>query len=379
MVWGILYYKGYDMYQMSDLDRQYMLRAMELAERGRGFVNPNPLVGAVVVKNGCVIGEGWHEQYGGLHAERNAFKNCTENPQGADLYVTLEPCCHFGKTPPCTDAIIENRIAKVIIGCADPNPLVSGKGMQQLRDAGIEVVCGVEEERLREQNRVFLKYITMKLPYVVLKTAMSLDGKIATRTGDSKWITGEMARQRVQQMRSEYMGIVAGIGTVLADDPMLNCRLAGKHRQPVRVVVDSQARIPLKSRLVQTAGDYPTIVACTQKAEENKLKALRTAGVQILLCTEQEGRVNVADLLRLLGARGVDSLLLEGGGELNYSFVQQGLVDEVCAFIAPKMIGGREAKTPVEGQGFGQMKEVMEWGKTEIEKVGKDVLLKVRK
>jgi len=364
---------------MSDLDRQYMLRAMALAERGRGFVNPNPLVGAVVVKNGCVIGEGWHEQYGGLHAERNALKNCTENPQGADLYVTLEPCCHFGKTPPCTDAIIENRIAKVIIGCADPNPLVSGKGMQQLRDAGIEVVCGVEEEQLREQNRVFLKYITTKLPYVVLKTAMSLDGKIATHTGDSKWITGEMARQRVQQMRSEYMGIVAGVGTVLADDPMLNCRLAGKHRQPVRVVVDSQARIPLKSRLVQTAGDYPTIVACTPKAEESKLKALRAAGVQILLCTEQEGRVNVADLLRLLGARGVDSLLLEGGGELNYSFVQQGLVDEVCAFIAPKMIGGREAKTPVEGQGFGQMKEVMEWGKTEIEKVGKDVLLKVRK
>lgn len=379
MVWGILCYNSYDMNQVSDTDRNYMLRAMELADRGRGFVNPNPLVGAVVVKNGRVIGEGWHEQYGGLHAERNAFKNCTEDPRDADLYVTLEPCCHFGKTPPCTDAIIENRIARVIIGLADPNPLVSGKGMELLRDAGIEVVYGVEEEPLREQNRVFLKYITTKLPYVVLKTAMSLDGKIATYAGDSKWITGEMARQKVQQMRSEYMGIVAGIGTVVADDPMLNCRLEGKHRQPVRIVVDSQARISLKSRLVQTAGDYPTIVACTPGAEEGKLKALQAAGVRVLLCTEQEGRVNVADLLRLLGMQGIDSLLLEGGGELNYSFVRQGLIDEVCAFIAPKMIGGREAKTPVEGQGFGQMKEVVEWGKTEIEKVGKDVLLRVRK
>lgn len=367
------------MNQVSDADRQYMLRAMELAGRGQGFVNPNPLVGAVIVKEGRVIGEGWHEQYGGLHAERNAFKNCMESPQGADLYVTLEPCCHYGKTPPCVEAILEHRIAKVVVGLTDPNPLVCGKGMEKLQAAGVEVMSGVEEEALREQNRVFLKYITTKQPYVVLKTAMSLDGKIATYTGDSKWITGEEARQRVQQMRSEYMGIVTGIGTVLADDPMLNCRLEGKHRQPVRIIVDSQARIPLGSRLVRTAGDYPTIIACTGNVEKKKIEVLKSAGVRILFCAEQDGRVDVADLLRLLGEEKIDSVLLEGGGELNYSFVQQGLVDEVYAFIAPKMIGGREAKTPVEGQGFGQMKEVMEWKKTEIEKVGEDVLLKVRK
>lgn len=365
--------------KVDETDRKYMLRAIELAERGKGFVNPNPLVGAVIVKDGRIIGEGWHERYGGLHAERNAFKNCVESPQGAVLYVTLEPCCHFGKTPPCVDAIIEQRIARVVMGLTDPNPLVCGKGVEKLRAAGIEVVSGVEEEALLEQNRVFLKYITTQRPYVVLKTAMSIDGKIATRTGDSKWITGEKARQRVQQMRSEYMGIMAGIGTVAADDPLLNCRLEGNYRQPVRIVVDSGARIALESRLVQTAKEYPTIVACTGKAEKEKKEALESAGVRILCCAEQEGRVDVADLLRLLGEEKIDAVLLEGGGELNYSFIEKGLVDEVCAFIAPKIIGGREAKTPVEGRGFDKMEEVRTWRMMKVENVGEDVLLRLRK
>lgn len=363
----------------NDLDREYMLRAMKLAARGIGKVNPNPLVGAVIVKGGKIIGEGWHEYYGGWHAERNAFLNCSEDTSGATLYVTLEPCCHYGKTPPCTEIIIERKISRVVIGLMDPNPLVGGKGRSCLQQAGIEVIAGVEEEKLREQNRVFLKYITTKLPYVVLKTAMSLDGKIATCTGDSKWITGEEARQRVQQMRSEYRGIVTGIGTVLADDPMLNCRLEGEPRQPIRIVVDSLARIALESRLVQTAKVYPTMVACTGKAKEEKIKALKSAGVRILFCAEQEGRVDIADLLRLLGEEKIDSVLLEGGGELNYSFVEKGVVDEVYAFIAPKIIGGQQAKTPVEGRGFSSISEVREWRRMEVEKVGDDVLLRARK
>ena len=218
-----------------------MNRARILADRGRGWVNPNPLVGAVIVKDGRIIGEGWHERYGGLHAERNAFKQCTEDPAGATLYVTLEPCCHYGKTPPCTEAVIENRIARVVVGLLDPNPLVAGKGIEMLRKAGIVVETGVEEEKLREQNRVFLKYITTRRPWIVMKTAMTLDGKIAAYTGDSHWVTGEESRKKVQEMRSVLMGIMVGSGTVKADDPLLNCRLKGEVRQPVRIIVDSTA------------------------------------------------------------------------------------------------------------------------------------------
>ena len=217
---------------METKDIEYMNRAIALARKGTGWVNPNPLVGAVLVKDGRIIGEGWHERCGGLHAERNAFRNCRESAEGATLYVTLEPCCHYGKTPPCTEAVIENRIARVVVGLTDPNPLVAGKGIAQLRAAGIEVVAGVEEAAIRDLNRVFLKYITTGLPWVVLKTAMTLDGKIAAYTGDSKWVTGEAARHRVQEMRSEHMAIMAGIGTVRADDPLLNCRLEGDVRQP---------------------------------------------------------------------------------------------------------------------------------------------------
>ena len=213
---------------MGKEDLIYMRRAIELADRGCGFVNPNPLVGAVIVKNGKVIGEGWHERYGQWHAERNALHAAEEDTTGATLYVTLEPCCHYGKTPPCTEAIIEHKIAKVVVGIADPNPLVAGKGMALLREAGIEVVCGVEEERIREQNRIFLKYIETGMPWVVLKTASTLDGKIATYTGDSKWITGEESRAKVQEMRACLMAVVVGIGTVLADDPMLNCRIVDR-------------------------------------------------------------------------------------------------------------------------------------------------------
>ena len=360
-------------------DIEYMRRAMELAERGVGFTNPNPMVGAVIVKGGKVIGEGWHERCGEWHAERNAFKNCTVPAEGATMYVTLEPCCHYGKTPPCTEAIIEHGIARVVVGMEDPNPLVAGKGIALLREAGIEVVCGVEEEALREQNRVFLKYISTKLPWVAMKTAMTLDGKIATRTGDSKWITGAEAQAYVHELRHRFMAIVVGIGTAVADDPLLNCRIEGRGvRQPIRVVVDSNARLSLDSQLVKTAGEYRTIVAHTRFAPEESVKALREAGVEMLLCKEKEGLVDVRNLLELLGQSGIDSILLEGGGSLNYTFLAEGLADELYAFIAPKIVGGMNAKTPVEGAGMEKMADAINLELENVLNIGHDVLLKLK-
>lgn len=360
-------------------DIEYMRRAIELAERGVGFTNPNPMVGAVIVKGGKVIGEGWHERCGEWHAERNAFKNCTVPAEGATMYVTLEPCCHYGKTPPCTEAIIEHGIARVVVGMEDPNPLVAGKGIALLREAGIEVVCGVEEEALREQNRVFLKYISTKLPWVAMKTAMTLDGKIATRTGDSKWITGAEARAYVHELRHRFMAILVGIGTAVADDPLLNCRIEGRGvRQPIRVVVDSNARLSLDSQLVKTAGEYRTIVAHTRFAPEERVKALRETGVEMLLCKEKEGLVDVRNLLELLGLSGIDSILLEGGGSLNYTFLSEGLADELYAFIAPKIVGGMNAKTPVEGAGMEKMADAINLELENVLNIGHDVLLKLK-
>lgn len=360
-------------------DIEYMRRAIELAERGVGFTNPNPMVGAVIVKGGKVIGEGWHERCGEWHAERNAFRNCTVPAEGATMYVTLEPCCHYGKTPPCTEAIIEHGIARVVVGMEDPNPLVAGKGIALLREAGIEVVCGVEEEALREQNRVFLKYISTKLPWVAMKTAMTLDGKIATRTGDSKWITGAEARAYVHELRHRFMAVLVGIGTAVADDPLLNCRIEGRGvRQPIRVVVDSNARLSLDSQLVKTAGEYRTIVAHTCFAPEERVKALREIGVEMLLCKEKEGLVDVRNLLELLGQSGIDSILLEGGGSLNYTFLSEGLADELYAFIAPKIVGGMNAKTPVEGAGMEKMADAINLELENVLNIGHDVLLKLK-
>lgn len=373
----ISYIRGFCMMGKEDLI--YMRRAIELADRGCGFVNPNPLVGAVIVKDGKVIGEGWHERYGQWHAERNALLTAKEDTEGATMYVTLEPCCHYGKTPPCTEAIIEHKIAKVVVGIADPNPLVAGKGMTLLREAGIEVICGVEEERIREQNKIFLKYIETGMPWVALKTASTLDGKIAAYTGDSKWITGEESRAKVQEIRARLMAVMVGIGTVLADDPLLNCRIVDREvRQSVRIIVDSNARLPLNSRIVQTATAYRTIVAHTRFAAEEQLQQLREHGVETLLCNEEEGLVRVEDLCRKLGKSGIDSVLLEGGGSLNFSFLNKGLVDEIYAFIAPKIIGGMNAKTAVEGEGFSRMADAIDLKITDVLNAGQDILLKLR-
>lgn len=359
-------------------DEQYMARAIELAGRGRGWVNPNPVVGAVIVREGRVIGEGYHERYRGLHAERNAFASLTEPAEGADLYVTLEPCCHYGKTPPCTEAIIDHKIRRVVIGSNDPNPKVAGKGIAQLRDAGILVETGVMKEECDQLNPVFFHYITTNTPYVVMKYAMTADGKIATRTGASKWITGEKARLAVQDLRHQYMGIMAGIGTVLADDPLLTVRVEGK-KSPVRMICDSQLRIPLTSRICQTAGEFKTIVACGRGKEEGyfqeKAWRLQELGIEVVSLPDSEGRVDLVRLMHYLGEQKIDSILLEGGGELNDSMLSTGLVRALKVFIAPKVFGGKEAKTPVSGMGVETPEQGTAFVLEKVSKIGEDVLL----
>lgn len=337
-------------------EEQFMKRAIELAKQGAGWTAPNPLVGAVVVKNGRVIGEGYHRKYGELHAERNALAACTEDPAGATLYVTLEPCCHYGKTPPCTEIIIEKKIAKVVIGSRDPNPKVAGKGARILRERGIEVVEDYMREACDALNPVFFHYITTKTPYVVLKFAMTLDGKIATRTGASKWITGEAARNHVHQLRGRYAGILAGIGTVLADDPMLNCRIDGAH-QPLRIILDSHLRIPMGSRLVRSAKEYPLLIVCNESTRDreegtNRIQKLEEAGAKVWTLPEKNGHPDLNVLMQRLGEEKIDSVLIEGGGTVNEAALKAHIVHHVYAYIAPKIFGGEDAKTPVEGSGI---------------------------
>lgn len=337
-------------------EEQFMKRAIELAKQGAGWTAPNPLVGAVVVKNGRVIGEGYHRKYGELHAERNALAACTEDPAGATLYVTLEPCCHYGKTPPCTEIIIEKKIAKVVIGSRDPNPKVAGKGARILREHGIEVVEDYMREACDALNPVFFHYITTKTPYVVLKFAMTLDGKIATRTGASKWITGEAARNHVHQLRGRYAGILAGIGTVLADDPMLNCRIDGAH-QPLRIILDSHLRIPMGSRLVRSAKEYPLLIVCNESARDreegaSRIQKLEEAGAKVWTLPEKNGHPDLNALMQRLGEEKIDSVLIEGGGTVNEAALKAHIVHHVYAYIAPKIFGGEDAKTPVEGSGI---------------------------
>lgn len=337
-------------------EEQFMKRAIELAKQGSGWTAPNPLVGAVVVKNGRVIGEGYHRKYGELHAERNALAACSEDPAGATLYVTLEPCCHYGKTPPCTEIIIEKKIAKVVIGSRDPNPKVAGKGACILREHGIEVVEDYMREACDALNPVFFHYITTKTPYVVLKFAMTLDGKIATRTGASKWITGEAARNHVHQLRGRYAGILAGIGTVLADDPMLNCRIDGAH-QPLRIILDSQLRIPMGSRLVRSAKEYPLLIVCNESTRDreegtSRIQKLEEAGAKVWTLPEKNGHPDLNVLMQRLGEEKIDSVLIEGGGTVNEAALKAHIVHHVYAYIAPKIFGGEDAKTPVEGSGI---------------------------
>ena len=363
-------------------NEKYMRRAIELAKLGTGKVNPNPLVGAVIVKDGEIISEGYHMVYGDLHAERNAFKNLKnkEDAKGAEMYVTLEPCCHHGKQPPCTEAIIEHGISKVYVGSNDPNALVAGKGIQILRDAGVEVVTEFLKEECDALNPVFFHYITTKTPYVLMKYAMTLDGKIATRTGHSQWISGEESRARVQETRNALKGIMVGIGTILNDNPRLTCRMENG-RNPVRIICDSKLRIPLSSNVVETAKEIPTIVATIEPHAEynrfwNEQKcALEDAGVEVLVVKEIEERLDLQDLMVALGEKQIDGILLEGGSTLNYAALQAGIVKRVEVYVAPKFFGGAGFYTPVGGEGVELATDAMNCKLVSTEQIGEDMLL----
>lgn len=354
-------------------DQAYMKRALALAQKGVGWTAPNPMVGAVIVKDGVIIGEGYHETYGKAHAERNALAACSVSPEGATMYVTLEPCSHHGKQPPCVDAIIEAKVARVVIGSRDPNPLVSGRGVKRLREQGIEVTEDVLREECDRLNEVFMHYIRQQTPYVVLKTAMTLDGKIATRTGASKWVTGEAARAEVQALRHRYSAIMVGVGTVLADNPRLTCRLEGA-KQPLRVVCDSQLRTPLSATLVQTAKDVPTVIA-TASQDAKKCQAYQDLGCEVVVVTDAEGRVDLQKLMAWLGQRGIDSVLLEGGGTLNWAALEAGIVHKWYCYLAPKLFGGKDAKTSVEGVGVALPSDAVKLRFQTIRQVGEDVCI----
>lgn len=355
------------------MKQEYMRRAVELAKLGIGKVNPNPLVGAVIVKEGRIIGEGYHAKYGELHAERHAFSRLTEEAEGAEMYVTLEPCCHYGKQPPCTQAIIEHGIKKVFVGSDDPNALVAGKGVQALREAGVEVVTQVMKEECDALNPVFFHFITTKTPYVLMKYAMTMDGKIACDTGKSQWITGEEARSHVQETRDALMGIMVGIQTIISDNPRLTCRILGG-RNPIRIICDSHLRIPMEAEVVQTAKEMKTVVA-TVSSEQEKISALREAGVKVLITDSADGKVDLQDLMQKLGQEKIDSILLEGGGTLNQSALQSGIVNHIQIYLAPKIFGGTGKYTPVSGIGVKEPDEAYLLINRKIRIFGEDILL----
>lgn len=351
----------------------YMRQAINLAECGRGWTTPNPLVGCVIVKQGNVIAQGYHQRYGEWHAERNAILNSTADLQGATVYITLEPCCHYGRTPPCTDLLIEKQVACVIIGSRDPNPLVAGQGIMQLRRAGIKVIEGVLQAECDQLNSIFFHYIQHKRPYVLMKYAMTADGKIATCTGESKWITSKTARMNVQQTRHQYSAIMVGIGTVLTDDPLLNCRLE-KAKQPARIICDSLLRTPLNSQLVHTAKQYRTIIG-TLNNDQDLHHVYQQAGVEIMLCKRMNKRIDLADFLQKLAAIGIDSVLLEGGSELNFRALAQGLVNRIHCYIAPKLFGGLNAKTAIGGEGIANIERAVRLHPPKISLLDEDILL----
>lgn len=357
-----------------DFDEQMMHRAIELAQNARGRTSPNPLVGAVIVRNGKIVAEGWHRKAGTPHAEIHALNMAGDLAQGATIYVSLEPCAHYGRTGPCAKALVEAGISRVVVAMTDPNPKVAGKGLDILREAGIEVITGVLEQEARAINEPFIKWITTGMPYVALKTAMSLDGKITTAGGESRWISNELSRNMTHELRDEYDGIMVGINTVLADNPSLTTRLAGRQgKNPVRIVVDSQGRIPLDSKLL-TDGAAPVIVAVSGTASRDRIKALEQAGAKVLVCGQGE-RTDLKEMLRQLGELQITSILTEGGGTLNFSLLEAGLADRLYAFIAPKLLGGRTAITPVEGEGFVHLQDAAELTDIEIKKLAEDVLI----
>lgn len=361
---------------MLDDDTRYMKRALSLARRAQGRTSPNPIVGAVLVKNGEVVGEGYHLRAGTPHAEINALNQAGERARDATLYVTLEPCSHYGKTPPCVDAIIAAGVKRVVVAILDPNPRVAGQGIDRLRKAGVEVRVGVLEEEARRNNEFFFKYIISGIPFVTLKSAMTLDGKIATYTGDSRWVTGEDSRHFVHQLRNVYDAILVGIGTVMKDDPRLNTRLQVEgRRDPIRVILDAQLQLPLDSQIAASAVQQSTLVFTSNQASEERAALLEDKGIKVITIDSDGDKLPLDAVLKTLGKREIMSLLVEGGGQVNASFLEAGLVDKVYWFIAPKFCGGDRAPSPVGGEGVTRMAEAVRITNYTIDRFQEDILI----
>lgn len=357
---------------MSSIDVKMMKRAITLARKGVGKTAPNPAVGCVIVKDGVIIGEGWHRKAGTPHAEIHALQQAGASARGADLYVTLEPCSHFGKTPPCADAVIAAGVARVFVGMIDPNPKVSGAGIERLRTANVEVIAGLLETECRELNLPFIKQVTTGLPYVTMKSAMTLDGKTASLSGESKWITCESSRRLVHRLRATVDAVMTGSGTLLADDPQLTVRMANG-KNPVRIVVDSSLKTPVNCRLMNEAHKIPVIIAAI-RGEEAKIAALTAKGAEVLFCSGKGGAVDLHDLLRKLGARGIQSILLEAGERLCCEMLRSSLIDRFLLFYAPKILGG-DGKGLFSGYGEPLMSDSLPLTIAKVSKVGCDILV----
>ncbi|GGK15311.1 riboflavin biosynthesis protein RibD [Caldalkalibacillus thermarum] len=356
----------------SERDSYYMKLALQLAEATSGQTSPNPVVGAVIVKDSEIVGLGAHLKAGEAHAEVHALAMAKEKAQGATMYVTLEPCSHYGRTPPCADAVIEAGIKRVVIAACDPNPLVRGRGVEKLKAAGLEVEVGLFKEEAERLNEIFNYYIVHRRPFVTLKTATTLDGKIATVTGESQWITGEEARADVHLLRHRHDAILVGINTVLRDNPRLTTRIAGQSgRHPVRVILDSKLRIPLDAQVTHTE-QAPTWIFTTDQAPAERVKALTEKGVKVVKISS-ETRVDVEQVLAYLGEQGIASVLVEGGGEVNASFLQGGFVNKVVAYLAPKLIGGNEAPGAFRGQGVLSLAQSLHLKDVSVETLGQDL------
>jgi diaminohydroxyphosphoribosylaminopyrimidine deaminase/5-amino-6-(5-phosphoribosylamino)uracil reductase len=359
-----------------DIDRSYMRQVLELAAAARGRTSPNPMVGAVLVKDGKVVGEGFHAFAGSDHAERVAIRDAQGQAKGATLYVNLEPCCHHGKTPPCAELIIRAGIRRVVASCQDPNPAVNGRGFEALRSAGIAVEIGCLAEEAARLNEAFFAFVRLGRPFVIMKVAASLDGKIATRTGESRWITGESARQRVHQLRNQVDGVLVGIGTILRDDPLLTTRLGVEsQRDPARIVVDNLARLPLRAKVINRASTAPTYLAVSDMAPAARLEALEREGVQVIRVEGSPRRVALSRLLRTLGAMGFLSVMIEGGAEINASALQEGIVDKVLMFLAPMLVGGKSSASAVAGEGIDSFSQATRLVDIRVERFDNDTLI----
>ncbi|HZJ84158.1 MAG TPA: bifunctional diaminohydroxyphosphoribosylaminopyrimidine deaminase/5-amino-6-(5-phosphoribosylamino)uracil reductase RibD [Syntrophomonadaceae bacterium] len=357
-------------------DDYYMDRALELARKGMGRTSPNPVVGAVIVNHGEIVGEGYHKKAGTLHAEIHALNVAKLKARGSKMYVTLEPCSHYGRTPPCTEAIIRAGVKEVIVATLDPNPQVAGRGIKFLQEAGIKTSVGIKGEEAKRQNEVFFKYITRKTPFICMKYAMTLDGKIATYSGDAKWISNAKSRNYVHQLRDIYDAILVGIGTIIADNPTLNTRLEKEDvKDPIRIIIDGKLELPFESNIVQTSKLQKTIIFTAEGYEQEKAANLMQAGIEIIPIAGEADKLDLNEVVDRLGDMGITSILVEGGAQINASFLENKLADKILSFIAPKIVGGK-APSPVTGQGIKLMRDAYEFKLIEVEQFGNDTLIK---